>query len=1101
MILRAKESRLRPALDARKSLQTIVQEGILEIALPDRFQAQPALESALERWYRDWGARQKPQASKAGDRVKLPAQGWIPVEGRPMMPLVTVIGAGVAGLTAATELAERGFRVQLVDGHRDDLPENPVSPGGIAKSQRRRLPDSDQTMTPSRPILLFNYPVPLEACDGTPPLTDSACRDALSAYEQARRTELKKDMSSPTQPEAILRRRLHSPEKQVLPVWVEACRVINELIFNDGAPPKTSEPARENEELEEGEEPKATAAVSIPAQKDWYLGIQVRRRADPHSGRLSGDRALVQASAVLKQLEMELATSQTDPWHQKVWEICGWSCEAFQGAIPAHIQAERAHFPLATYKLTGQGALLGLTVYLQFEAYVIPGNEPWKGVVQVRDRVDFRVLQKTIMAEHGYRLFPSFYRHLFDTMSRVPLYDDAGRETGETLMDNLVSPDIWQLADTKNQTGPIPFTRGRVQSLEDLRTFLKKLSRFSYTNRDLALFELRLLKYLCSCEQRRDKAAQQSWRDYMGLGDFSPDFQRTITDAPLSLLAMKAEEVDARTYLDVLVQLFLDQTADASRADRILNGPTSDAFFLPWLDYLRRIDVRVFHANLSAFQKDGDQLRPIWNNNPSSKPTVEAFVELKDGYQEPDYYVLAVPLERVWQAMDASEVLDEGEDRPDKRPDKDPKAEFWASGGSFSHLWAWRDSVYQDAAAQKSKWPGPSWRADVVPRDLQNRPIGPFRDMSGIQYYFRTGNRLGGGGHIYYLGAPWGLSTISQPQYWRVRRRPTRDGYISNLSVDVCNLYVPGRESNGQPTRGITTPPEAFAKEVWSQLLDAWPTFHRNHLLPPAWYHIDGNLRWRENPNSDTGRYRNTTPYLINRPGEWPKRPGHAVEATPESREALLCQDAGLEHIIWQELGWGQWLIAGPHMKTYTRLTTMEAANESARHAVNRLLLFHATRVPVQAAVSTSNIQKEIGKKGKVPASERKPVAPVPAREAEGKDILQGMLLGDFTRTWTFYDQEPQDLAPLRRLDAQLQERGLPHLMEILKVEALLDAADQGDPMDRLSKLWESVAASLHGDPLLTSQGDPTQWLKDGFQKVDQWIRESGARIPFAPKR
>ncbi|HNH48119.1 MAG TPA: hypothetical protein PKY30_13845, partial [Myxococcota bacterium] len=203
--------------------------------------------------------------------------------------------------------------------------------------------------------------------------------------------------------------------------------------------------------------------------------------------------------------------------------------------------------------------------------------------------------------------------------------------------------------------------------------------------------------------------------------------------------------------------------------------------------------------------------------------------------------------------------------------------------------------------------------------------------------------------------------------------------------------------------------------------------------------------------------------------------------------------------------GWDQWLIAGPHMKTYTRLTTMEAANESARHAVNRLLLFHATRLPDAASPDPVQGQPTADKTGKTATDPAAPPASAkpgkPAKSAPAEDILQGKLLGDFARTWTFYEQEPQDLAPLRRLDAQLQERKLPHLMDILKVEALLDASDQGDPMDRISKLWESVATSLKGDPLLTSQGDPTQWLKEGFQKIDQWIRESSARLPFAPKR
>ncbi|HND34404.1 MAG TPA: FAD-dependent oxidoreductase, partial [Myxococcota bacterium] len=336
VILRARESRLRPALDARKSLEVMVQDGILEVALPERFQAEPALRSALKLWYTDWQERQKLQASLADDKIKLPVEGWLPVAGRPLMPLVTVIGAGVAGMTAATELAERGFRVQLVDAHRDDLPESPVSPGGIAKSQRRRLPDSDRTMTPSRPMLQFNYPVPLDVGDRQFPLADSACRQALVNYEADRRVELQDDMRNPEESEPLwlvdpLRRRLHSPGRRVLPVWVEACRVINDLILGDGAPPEPPELAA----VPPGENPPKTESPPVPT-RDWYLGIQVRRRADPNTGRLSVRDARIQATAVLHQLKDLLKTSQSDPWHQQVWTLCGWQCEPYEGAIPAH---------------------------------------------------------------------------------------------------------------------------------------------------------------------------------------------------------------------------------------------------------------------------------------------------------------------------------------------------------------------------------------------------------------------------------------------------------------------------------------------------------------------------------------------------------------------------------------------------------------------------------------------------------------------------------------------------------------------------------------------------------------------------------------------
>jgi hypothetical protein len=61
------------------------------------------------------------------------------------LPTVTVIGAGIAGLTAAHELIERGFPVQIVEAAEDELVEYACAVGGLAANQfaRARLAIQD----------------------------------------------------------------------------------------------------------------------------------------------------------------------------------------------------------------------------------------------------------------------------------------------------------------------------------------------------------------------------------------------------------------------------------------------------------------------------------------------------------------------------------------------------------------------------------------------------------------------------------------------------------------------------------------------------------------------------------------------------------------------------------------------------------------------------------------------------------------------------------------------------------------------------------------------------------------------------------------------
>jgi hypothetical protein len=105
-----------------------------------------------------------------------------------------------------------------------------------------------------------------------------------------------------------------------------------------------------------------------------------------------------------------------------------------------------------------------------------------------------------------------------------------------------------------------------------------------------------------------------------------------------------------------------------------------------------------------------------------------------------------------------------------------------------------------------------------------------------------------------------------------------------------------------------------------------------------------------------------------------------------------------------------RWVAAGTFMATTTRLTTMEAANESARHAVNSILQ-HLEAGP-------------------------------------GDDYnAQGRMFADWADIWDPEKHELDDLEPLKRLDQKLVEEGLPHALDILKLVEAVDALPmQGQP-------------------------------------------------------
>jgi uncharacterized protein with NAD-binding domain and iron-sulfur cluster len=194
-------------------------------------------------------------------------------------------------------------------------------------------------------------------------------------------------------------------------------------------------------------------------------------------------------------------------------------------------------------------------------------------------------------AEHGFRFFPAFYRHLPDTMARIPSGNGNAR-------DRLVGAEHILLARAGGENELLAPAHAP-ETLADLRV----LARFVFDAAtqlgvpaiDIAWLLERLFTLLASCDERRvEQWDRQSWWDYVQADKRSEAFRKYLADGlTRTLVAARAKEMSARTGGLILVQLIADLSRAGDRADRVLDAPTSDAWITPWVAYLRKLGVSV----------------------------------------------------------------------------------------------------------------------------------------------------------------------------------------------------------------------------------------------------------------------------------------------------------------------------------------------------------------------------------------------------------------------------------------------------------------------------------------------------------------------------
>lgn len=274
-----------------------------------------------------------------------------------------------------------------------------------------------------------------------------------------------------------------------------------------------------------------------------------------------------------------------------------------------------------------EAAERGLTVRV-FEKRNVPGGKA-RSMYVPRTGTDGR---RDLPGEHGFRFFPGFYRHITDTMSRIPV-------DGHTAFDNLVAADREMLARGGKKAFVMPASFPR--DLADLELILHDFSGMNdlgIAPEDMAFFARRLWQLVTSCAERKaDEYERISWWEFMQAAQRGPGFrQMLVTGLTRTLVAANAKLASTQVGGEVLTELIYGATRPGPSSDRLLNGPTSEVWLEPWKRYLLAlgVDYRTDTA-VTAIHMDGGRVGGVT-------------VTRDDGITERvtgDYYVAALPVE------------------------------------------------------------------------------------------------------------------------------------------------------------------------------------------------------------------------------------------------------------------------------------------------------------------------------------------------------------------------------------------------------------------------------------------------------------------------
>jgi uncharacterized protein with NAD-binding domain and iron-sulfur cluster len=760
--------------------------------------------------------------------------------------------------------------------------------------------------------------------------------------------------------------------------------------------------------------------------------------------------------------------------------------------------------------------------------------------------------------EHGFRFFPAYYLHLWDMLQRIPVYENIYGDpnvttptvTPRTVYDN-VERVITQAVTALDGLPSLVLPREAPRSMAEFYGAYNEIAQLGFTQTDISTFLSRIMRFLVTSAERRAKELEDvsAYEFFVGADpdtgrqryQYSPAFTRQILDMPRILAAFDSRFGDARTNIGTYVQLNMALDRYDSKADGVLNGPTTEAWFDHWYVHLRKLGVEFEPKMLRGFTLDDAtgalvawvaSPSPAWRDHdliwdPEKNPDEDPQKNAEQVDPNPDYYVVATDALRAEVATQPlrarsayATAIRHLENLVSNMPTDIERKRAVRTMSTVIGLDGWATSV-----------PPPDPRAlnrsHSRRNPLQFARLGKvkwdrFQALSGIQYFFDTEFQIVRG-HVYFANSEWSLSAINQSGFWTDKPNLETHGYVSVMSVDIGDWNT--RSAAEKPARDCT--PNEIAKEVWRQitveLLDTFGYDVTARQLPrPTWYAIDEFIVFK--PEGDTTGSTdivvdlddmakplyNRAPYLIPLVGDWKNRPG-AYPWNPQGTSTAVLPNDEMREMqerlhVWQaghggyDVHHDKLVFAGTWCKTFTRMTSMEAACESGRHAVNAILDHY--------------VYEQSGRKDKreLPSlSWRMPYGFVD--QELSSPIRQPTPAGDYCFIFDCENREPADARPTRALDSHYFRSGLAHPWHVWGIEnasavaSSLGAQGPGvdpyapalwivDQLRQWRKLVEAVYDASPGGPRPSAPLPFGGGLLDRIGLVDRPPDQGGAGIP-----
>ena len=514
-------------------------------------------------------------------------------------------------------------------------------------------------------------------------------------------------------------------------------------------------------------------------------------------------------------------------------------------------------------------------------SFAVPNNVPNKEITG-------------LPAEHGFRFFPGFYKHLPDTLGTIPA---AGRR-GRTVLDNLITVERAAYAQEGKPLFRIPTEGPRTPAgfLHALRDMFDNPS-LGLSAGEAAFAALKLAAAAAMCDERREAELDGiAWSKYMCADQMSRAYRAAVVDGlTQNFVAMDADLSSTKSVINILVRLLDDYLTYGHSVDRILDGPTSEVWIDPWLRYLRSdadgaAPVKLEsakHVHSLKFDPDAGLITGVkLMHGPDPEPA--------------DYYIAAVPVEAMAKLIERTAAT--------------------------------APEIFEQSPSLK-----------LLERLMVNW-------MAGIMYYVKADVPVFPG-HVVYLNSPWALTSISQNQFWAKKVDEYGDARCAGVLSVIISDWFKG-DGKRTPEASEAKTPGEVADHTLKQLRAHFAKIKNIDLTDEniAGYFIDPAIVFQKSMRGLMPVREFLDAAEQSAPHEPPaylamakKKPASTVElwakAIESNKEPLFINTVNSWPIRpTSTTGIGNLFLASDYVKTNTDIATMEGANEAARRAVNGIL-------------------------------------------------------------------------------------------------------------------------------------------------------------------